>query len=147
MVSERGFTKSVDGSAKMANQHHTTDRRRSSARSLLDRQPNFMLKILGKTEKYCKSWMYQIKSDSERVTHWMGRAQKHQFPCAITVDTPPEGTKGYHFMKTFNFIQWSPLMLSVEVIPNENGRARVGVLCVGCDELLLLPSQSGLHNV
>ena len=82
--------------------------------------PNLLLKMLSNTEKYCKGWLYQAKSESEKIAHWMGRAQKNQLPCSpgITVDTLPEGPKGYHFMQTFSINKWSPLMMSVEVIPN-----------------------------
>ena len=78
--------------------------------------PGILLKLFARTERYCKGWLYSEVSDKVRMTNWMGRGKKHQFPCAtgFTVkasdsDTPP----GYHFLKTFPATSWTPAMMSV----------------------------------
>ena len=88
--------------------------------------PNMLLSCLRKTESYIKTFMYQDKSKQERVKNWMDRGSKYHFPGApnITVGVE-EGAMGYNFVNTFRTTEWSPIMLSTEMIPSAKNEERL----------------------
>ena len=88
--------------------------------------PNMLLSCLRKTESYIKTFMYQDKSNQSRVKNWMDRGLKYHFPGApnITVGNH-EGATGYNIVSTFRTTEWSPIMLSTEVIPSAKNEERL----------------------
>ena len=70
--------------------------------------------------------MYQDKTKQSRVTNWMDRGLKYHFPGApnITVGNH-EGATGYNIVSTFRTTEWSPIMLSTEVIPSAKNEERL----------------------
>ena len=88
--------------------------------------PHMLLSCLRKTESYIKTFMYQDKSKQERVKNWMDRGSKYHFPGApnITVGVE-EGAMGYNFVNTFRTTEWSPIMLSTEMILSAKNEERL----------------------
>ena len=64
----------------------------------------FIVKEIGKLEKYWKSWTYSELGEKERVRAWLERGSKRQTPAAQGVSLVerncPPGLQGYHFLKT-----------------------------------------------
>ena len=86
--------------------------------------PNMLLGCLRKTEKYIKDFVYRNKSSKDRVATWLERGvAKYHFPGAphITVDS----AVGYNMVGTFQTTEWSPIMLSTEVIPSAKNEERL----------------------